>query len=93
LSHPRSGEELTWALDSTWDVIHGCLERWTIDDLARTASRTRDDGLVQAHTRASVLNRLFSHDAFHTGEISQLLGEHGLPGIEIWAKPWVQPRG
>ncbi len=28
--------------------------------------------------------RLLSHDAFHTGEISQLLSMHGLPEIDLW---------
>ncbi len=82
--HPRSGEELAEALDSSWSVVQDCLERWTTDDLARTAARTID-GVTVGHTRASVLDRLMSHDAFHAGEISQLLGRDGLPGIELWA--------
>lgn len=83
--HPRSGQELVTALDSSWCVIADCLERWTVDDLERTAGRTRD-GVEQVHTRASVLNRLFSHDAFHAGEISQLLGLHDLPPIDLWVR-------
>jgi uncharacterized damage-inducible protein DinB len=90
--HPRSGEELAWAFDVTWDVIGGTLERWVIDESERTATRTRDDGVVQVHTRASVLNRLFTHEAYHTGEVSQLLGVHGLEAIDIWAKPWTRAR-
>ncbi len=54
-------------------------------DLGSTAERTRD-GVVQIHTRASVLNRIFTHDAFHAGEISQLLGLHGLPPIDLWRR-------
>jgi uncharacterized damage-inducible protein DinB len=83
--HPRSGEELWWALDSTWAVVADCLARWSVDDLDATASRLRD-GIPQVHRRGSVLNRLFSHDAFHAGEISQLLGRHGLPAIDLWAR-------
>jgi uncharacterized damage-inducible protein DinB len=83
--HPRSGPELVTALDSSWRVIAGCLERWTVDELPLTATRRRD-GVEQVHTRASVLNRLFSHDAFHAGEISQLLGLHGLPPIDLWVR-------
>jgi uncharacterized damage-inducible protein DinB len=85
-SHPRSGEELGWALDSTWGVIEGCLDRWTVDDLAVTFDRTYG-GITVTHTRASVLNRLFTHDAFHAGEISQLLGANGLPEIDLWRRP------
>jgi uncharacterized damage-inducible protein DinB len=82
----RSGAELVWALESTFSVVQGCLERWTVDDLAVTAARTMGDSTVR-HTRASVLNRLFTHDAFHAGEISQLLGRHGLPAIDLWRRP------
>ena len=83
---PRSGAELAWALDSSWEVIAGCLARWTLADLERSVERPRDDGTVQTHTRASVLDRLCSHDAFHAGEISQLLGVHHLPPIDLWVR-------
>ena len=87
LDHPRSGSELAWALDSTWEVVSRTLDRWTIDDLDRTAVRVYG-GAGRVHTRASVLNRLFSHDAFHAGEISQMLGLHLLPAIDLWvARP------
>ena len=85
-AHARTGEELRWALDSTWQVIAACLARWSADSLGETATRTLADGRAQFHTRASVLNRLFSHDAFHGGEISQLLGRHGLPPIDLWIR-------
>jgi uncharacterized damage-inducible protein DinB len=87
LSHPRSGDELAWALDSTWAIIADVLARWTVDDLDKTASRMTQVGTIQAMTRASVLNRLHSHDAFHAGEISQLLGLHALPPIDLWRRP------
>jgi len=83
--HPRSGDELVWALDSSWEVVRDCLERWSVDDLDRTATRIRD-GVTRRHGRASVLNRLCSHDAFHAGEISQLLGRHDLRPIDLWAR-------
>jgi uncharacterized damage-inducible protein DinB len=83
-AHPRSGAELVWALDSTWEVVRDCLGRWYADDLDQTAARVRE-GVTRRHSRASVLNRLCSHDAFHAGEISQLLGRHGLPPIDLWA--------
>ena len=85
-SHPRSGEELRWALDSTWALVAGVLDRWSVDSVDRTAVRMRADGTPQLHTRASVLNRMISHDAFHAGEISQLLGLHGLPAIDLWVR-------
>ena len=84
-THPRSGAELAWALDSSWEIVRDCLAHWSPDDMERTAARLRD-GVTQLHSRASVLNRLFSHDAFHAGEISQLLGLHHLPPIDLWAR-------
>ena len=86
LDHPRSGGELAWALDSSWEVIRDCLERWSVGDLELSAVRSYG-GVTRVHTRGSVLNRLMSHDAFHGGEISQLLGLHHLPPIDLWARP------
>jgi uncharacterized damage-inducible protein DinB len=85
-THPRSGAELAWALDSTWNLVSGCLERWSIESLGQTATRPRPDGTLAVHSRASVLNRMISHDAFHGGEISQLLGLHHLPPIDLWVR-------
>ena len=82
---PRSADEVTAALDASWAIVAGCLDRWSIDDRVAAAVRIRADGQRQVHTRASVLNRLFTHDAFHAGEISQLLGLHGLQAIDLWA--------
>jgi hypothetical protein len=82
-THPRSAEELVWALDSSWGVVQDCLARWTVDDLEVTATRMHATG-PRRHRRASVLNRMCSHDAFHAGEISQLLGLHHLPPIDLW---------
>jgi hypothetical protein len=85
LSHPRTGAEVAWALDSSFDVVRDVLERWSVDELAMTATRTWD-GVTQVHSRASVLDRMLTHDAFHAGEISQLLGLHALPAIDLWAR-------
>ncbi len=86
--HPRSAEELADALEATWAVVEGCLARWTLDSLDVSAER-REGDLVQVHTRASVLNRMFTHEAYHIGEMSQVLGLNGLDAIDPWARPWV----
>lgn len=83
--HPRAGDELAGALDVTWAIVAATLDRWTIDDADITAERRRGD-VIQVMTRASVLNRLMSHDAFHGGEVSQLLGVHHLPPIDLWRR-------
>ena len=83
LDHPRSAEELVAALDSTFAIIEGCLDRWTPDMLGEGIERTYL-GTTQVHTRGSILQRMFSHEAYHCGELSQTLGIHGLPQIDLW---------
>lgn len=84
-SHPRSGAELAWALESTWAVVASCLDRWTPSMLPEPLALTFGE-VVRYHSRGSILNRLLSHDAFHAGEISQLLGVHALPPIDLWTR-------
>jgi uncharacterized damage-inducible protein DinB len=83
--HPRSATELVRALESTDAIIDSCLDGWTDDMLEVEFGRLAESG-PQLHTRRSVLLRLLSHDAFHSGEISQLLGAHGLPAIDLWVR-------
>lgn len=86
LSTPRSADELVWALESSWAVIEGCLDRWTPSMLGEIATRGWH-GQVQLHTRESVLVRLMTHDAFHAGEISLALGSRGHVSLDLWASP------
>jgi hypothetical protein len=45
----------------------------------------RDDyGPGWTHTRGYVVQKLFTHDAYHCGELSQTLGVEGLPQIDLW---------
>ncbi|HEX5039955.1 MAG TPA: DinB family protein [Candidatus Limnocylindria bacterium] len=83
LDHPRGADELVRALDSTFGIVEGCLDRWTPDDLTTTVERTYGD-TVQLHSRSSILQRIFSHEAYHCGELSQTLGIAGLPQIDLW---------
>ena len=85
LDHPRTAAELVWALDSTWAVVDDCLDRWTPDLLDETVERDVG-GQVAIHTRSSILQRLLTHDAYHCGELSQTLGIHGLPQIDLWRR-------
>lgn len=83
IGHPRGADELVKALASTFRLVDGCLDRWTPGMLADEIHRDYD-GTVQVHTRGSILQRLFSHEAYHCGELSQTLGIHGLPQIDLW---------
>ena len=80
---PRDAAELVYALDTTWRIVERCLDRWTPEMLGETFERTRD-GRRQAHSRTSILQRLFSHDAYHCGELSQTLGVSGFTQVDLW---------
>jgi uncharacterized damage-inducible protein DinB len=80
---PRGAAELVNALETTWRIVKGCLDRWTPEILGDTFERTHN-GKRQAHSRTSILQRLFSHDAYHCGELSQTLGVAGFPQVDLW---------
>ena len=83
LDHPRPADELVRALDTTWAIIDRCLDRWTPAMLEETIERFYGDER-QVHSRASIVQRLLTHEAYHCGELSQTLGIHGLPQIDLW---------
>lgn len=83
LNTPRGADQLVAALQTTWGVVDGCLDRWTPEMLTDTFTREYGD-VRRIHTRGSVLQRLFSHDAYHCGELSQTLGVFELPQIDLW---------
>jgi uncharacterized damage-inducible protein DinB len=83
LDHPRSADELAGALDATFAILEGCLDRWTIDMLTDEIER-HYGGTVQVHTRSSILQRLLTHEAWHEGELSQTLGIRGLEQLDLW---------
>ena len=76
-------DELLMALDTTWRIIDACLERWTPATLETRVERMYG-AERQVHSRASIVQRLFSHEAYHCGELSQTLGIAGLPQIDLW---------
>jgi uncharacterized damage-inducible protein DinB len=92
LTHPRSANELVGALISTWAIVEHTLATWTPDTLGREAKRVGPNGEVRMHSRQSVLMRMITHEAYHSGEIALTLGSHGLGGrtgpngpIDMWA--------
>lgn len=80
--HPRGAAEIVDALGRSWAVIDDCLQRWTPDDLAVEFSRQRPTR-TQTFTRQWVIWHLMEHDLHHGGEISLILGSHGLSGLNI----------
>jgi uncharacterized damage-inducible protein DinB len=94
--HPRGPAELVAALETTWAIVDGVLDRWTVEMLDEPFVREHA-GKRQSHSRQAVLMRLLSHDAYHCGELSQTLGILGLPQIDLWppkrsSEPAGEPR-
>jgi hypothetical protein len=85
LEHPWTAEQLVEALDSSFRIVETCLDRWTLPMLAEELRR-EDYGPGWVHTRGEIIQKLFTHDAYHCGELSQTLGIAGLRQIELWER-------
>ena len=86
LATPRSAEEVAGVLASTWQIVEGCLSRWTaamLEDRFERVSGTR----TEVHTRQSILLRMITHEAYHLGEINLALGTNGREPIDPWPGP------
>jgi hypothetical protein len=78
-----SSAQLVEALDSTFDIVERCLDRWTLASLGEVLRRPEwDESWV--HTRGSVIQRVFSHDVWHAAELSEALGSAGLAQVDLW---------
>jgi hypothetical protein len=83
LENVLSSAELVAELDSTFGLIEGILDRWPIASLDEVLRRPEwDESWV--HTRGAVVQRSFGHDVWHTADLNDTLGRHGLEGIDIW---------
>jgi uncharacterized damage-inducible protein DinB len=83
LDHVWSADRLADALDSTFRIVEGCLDAWTLEMLEEEIRRPEWDA-SWVHTRGSVIQRVFSHDIWHTAEVNEALGNAGLPQIDLW---------
>ncbi|HZU01323.1 MAG TPA: DinB family protein [Ktedonobacteraceae bacterium] len=73
--------ELIRGLELTWHMIESALQRWTPTDLEYVfASRPED---TAARSRQWIVWHVLEHDVFHGGEISCILGAHGLAAIAL----------
>ena len=83
LDHPRTAKELVTALTTTFAAVDRLLDRWTPEMLGETIER-RHGGDVQRHTRASILQRMMTHEAWHAAQVSDALTMHDLGDIDLW---------
>ncbi|MCC6603381.1 MAG: DinB family protein [Anaerolineae bacterium] len=81
-SPARSAAEMVVALDETFAFIEGCLLRWTPADCAQTFP-DEWEGKVYQVSRSWVIYHVLEHDLHHGGEISMILGMHGLRGLNL----------
>ena len=83
LEHVLDAPALVDALDSTFRIVDGCLDRWTLPMLNEEIRRSEwDDSWI--HTRGAVIQRVFSHDVYHIAELNETLGTTGLPQVDLW---------
>lgn len=83
LEHVLDATALAGALDSTFRIVEGCLDRWTLPMLAEEIRR-EDFGADWVHTRGAVIQRVFSHDVYHAAELNEALGIAGLAQVDFW---------
>ena len=83
LEHVLGADALVSALDSTFRIVEGCLDRWTLDMLEEELRRREWDS-SWVHTRGAVIGRVLSHDVYHIAELNEALGVAGLPQVDLW---------
>jgi hypothetical protein len=84
LEHVLGPEALVAALDSTFRIVEGCLDRWSPAMLEEEIRRP-EFGADRVHTRGWVVQRVFAHDVSHATELNETLGPAGLPQIDLWS--------
>ena len=83
LENVLGAAELVEALDSTFRIVEGCLDRWTLESLEEEIRRP-DFGPDWVHLRGAVIQRVFTHDVWHVAQLNEVLGPAGLPLIDLW---------
>ncbi len=81
-----TSSELVTGLTSTWEMIADALARWTPADLEQVCSvpqvlSKEEQELYGDTTRQWIIWHVLEHEIHHGGEISLVLGRHGLAGI------------
>lgn len=80
----RSAAELASGLRESWHVLRDALTRMTPADLDRTVpNNDPEPGEPEVFTFGWIMWHLIEHDIYHGGEISLILGMHGLSGLNL----------
>ena len=83
LEHVLSAADLVEALDSTFRIVERCLDTWTVASLDEVLRRPEWDA-SWVHTRAAVIQRVFSHDIYHVADANAVLGAAGAAQVDLW---------
>jgi uncharacterized damage-inducible protein DinB len=83
LEHVWCADRLAGALESTFRIVEHCLDTWNLEMLDEVIRQPEWDA-SWVHTRGSVIQRVFSHDVWHTAEVNEALGNAELPQIDLW---------
>ncbi len=77
----RSSAELLVGLDQTWQLLTGCLARWTDDNMRNDTFyiNWRD----RHEPRGWVVWHMLEHEIHHGGELSFTLGSFRLAGVDV----------
>ena len=81
-SPARSAADMVRGLDETWAFIAACVQRWTPAECAQTFPDEWEGEIYQV-SRSWVIYHVLEHDLHHGGEISVILGMHGLRGLNL----------
>lgn len=79
---PQSAPDLVRLLETTWQFMQTRLDAWTESDYAVTFEREWQGKKYQL-ARSYIIWHLIEHDIHHGGELSIILGMHGLKAPRI----------
>ena len=79
----RSAEDIVNGLETTWKGMHAVIAGWTPEDWEKTFPDEDDDNTPDVLTRQWVIWHNIEHGLHHGGEISIILGAHGLEGLKL----------
>lgn len=78
----RSAAELVAGLERTWQMIQDALARWTPTDLEQVFPHPYNEE-SPARSRQWIIWHVLEHDIHHGGELSSILGAHGLAAVDL----------
>ena len=83
LEHVWGPAALADALDSTFRIVEGALDRWTLEmlDVELRRSFPTEEWVG---TRGAIIQRSFAHDVYHIAELNEALSAAGLAMVRLW---------